>query len=324
MRDHSSLPEPLGDAFTVRIAKAHGVGKGRLRGDDLRAPFHGVRMLGSFGPAEEVDDPYERQRRARVVRAAEYAPRLHTGHIFSHQTAASIWGAPLPLDLDEQWAPLAAADLALHVCAVGSVPLPRATGVTGHRSLISMTSVRTHDGFRVSSPAATWAAMGELRIADLIALGDFFCRRWRVGVGRRDSGRAPLATIEELTLAMNAGRRRGIARLRTAIELIREDSWSPRESQVRWILVDAGLPEPQLNVDVFDEFGAFLGCVDMVYPAEKVAVEYFGMLHGAQWARDVERLAALRAAGWTVIEVTSPLLQRPELLVRRVREALRR
>ncbi|MGM7698905.1 hypothetical protein [Microbacterium sp. A84] len=80
----------------------------------------------------------------------------------------------------------------------------------------------------------------------------------------------------------------------------------------------------ELNIDVFDESGLFLGCVDMVYPGEKVAIEYLGMLHGESWAQDVERLAALRAAGWTVIEATGPLLKRPAELVRRVSAALGR
>ncbi|QDZ16386.1 DUF559 domain-containing protein [Humibacter ginsenosidimutans] len=93
---------------------------------------------------------------------------------------------------------------------------------------------------------------------------------------------------------------------------------------MRFELVCAGLPEPELNVDVFDAAGRFLGCVDMLYREERVVIEYLGMLHGASWARDVERLAALRAAGWTVIEVTAPLLSDTVELVRRVRVALGR
>ena len=99
---------------------------------------------------------------------------------------------------------------------------------------------------------------------------------------------------------------------------------SPRESLVRCLLVDAGLGEPLLNLDVRDDTGRFLGCVDMAYPEQKVAIEYHGMLHGATWAADVERIAALRAAGWVVIEVTAPLLRTPETLIRRVATALRR
>ncbi|MDT0158146.1 hypothetical protein Q9R19_10970 [Microbacterium sp. ARD32] len=91
---------------------------------------------------------------------------------------------------------------------------------------------------------------------------------------------------------------------------------------MRVILVTAGLPEPELNIDVFDDRGRFLGCADMVYPEARVIVEYHGMPHGPQWAQDVERIGAFRAAGWDVIDVTSPLVNRPEELVKRVRRAL--
>ncbi len=319
------LPHELGAAFTVRDARAFGVGRRRLRGSDLRAPFHGVRIAAGEAPAaaDPDADPFARQRLERIARARDYAPRLHTGHFFSHHTAAAIWGGPLPIELDAQGTPAAGAHLTLHVCARGPVPLPRAAGVTRHRTRDDYTSIREHEGFRVSSPAATWASLGALSTPQLVALGDYFCRRWRPGIGRRDVGREPLATVDDLRAAAEAGRRIGAMRLRAALERIREDAWSPRESQLRCLLVDAGLPEPQLNVDVFDETGRFLACVDLAYLRERVAVEYHGLHHGAQWALDVERAAALRAAGWTVIEVTYPLLRDPGRLAHRVAAALR-
>ncbi|WP_435747658.1 hypothetical protein [Microbacterium sp. PMB16] len=324
----SELPDDLEPAFSTSTARLLGVSRGRLRATDLHAPFHGIRVKparpASDSDASEADiaDPYERQRRARIARARVYDARLHTGHFFSHQTAASIWGAPLPLEFDDRGQIAEDEGLALHVSASGGIPFPRASGVVGHRTLASLTSVRMHDDLRVTSPAATWVSLGTLPLFDLVALGDYFCRRWREGYGRPRAGHPPLATIEDLGQALAAGRRRGAKRLRTALESVREDSWSPRETRVRCLLVAAGLPEPQLNVDVFDESGQFIGCIDMVYPDQLVAIEYLGMLHDHRWAQDVERLAALRAAGWTVIEVTAPLLRRPEELVRRVARAL--
>ena len=319
--------DQFGELFSVSTARLHGVSRGRLRRADLIAPFHGVRLrkdaAGPLTHAADDADPYQRQRTARVAQARIYSARLHAGHFFSHQTAASIWGAPLPLDMDRDGKVIDGAELPLHVSASGFVPFPRARGVVGHRTLQSLTAVEMHDGLRVTSPAATWVSLGALPIRDLVALGDFFCRRWRAGHGRRNVGRAPLTTVEELRELLAAGRRRGAARLRAALDLIREDAWSPRESLVRVILVTAGVPEPELNVDVHDDRGRFIACVDLAYPEQRVAIEYMGMLHGATWAADVERLAALRAAGWTVIEVTAPLLRRPEELTRRVSVALR-
>ena len=84
----------------------------------------------------------------------------------------------------------------------------------------------------------------------------------------------------------------------------------------------AGLPEPALNHDIYDEHGRFLGCVDLAYPELRVAIEYHGLIHAGNYAEDVERIAALRAAGWTVIEVTHALYSQPEELLRRIRRAL--
>jgi very-short-patch-repair endonuclease len=323
MEHREPLPDGLPEDFPVWLARAHGVTRGRLRQRDLDAPFFGARLRRHEAADIDADDPYAHQRLLRVERARQYAPRLHTGHYFSHQTAAAVWEAPLPLEFTPHGEVAGAADLELHVSAFGHIPFPRATGVRGHRTMLRLTEVTEHDGLRVSSPAATWASLGVLPLFDLVALGDFFCRRWREGRGRPHAGRPPLSTIEDLRRMLGAGRRRGADRLRAALGMIREDAWSPRESLVRCMLVEARLPEPELNTDVYDERGMFLGCVDLAYPREKVAIEYLGMLHGERWAQDVERLARLRAAGWAVIEVTSPLLKRPHDLVARVTAALK-
>lgn len=328
MGRRQELPDGFGGAFSVRIARATGISHSRLRGQDLHTPFHGVRIPPGAPEATAIADagaernPYERQRLARIAQARLYAPRLHFGHHFSHETAASLWGAPLPLELTDREQIAEAEDLTLHVSATGAVPFPRASGIKGHRTLSSLTSVYEGGGIRVSSPAATWVSLGTLPLFDLVALGDYFCRQWRTGYNRPDAGRPALSTVNELRGMLEAGRRHGAARLRQSLEFIREDSWSPRESRVRCILGAAGLPEPELNVDIFDEHGRFLACGDMVYRPQRVVIEYHGMLHGDQWAKDVERVARLRAAGWQVIEVTSPLLRTPEELVRRVSAAL--
>lgn len=97
------------------------------------------------------------------------------------------------------------------------------------------------------------------------------------------------------------------------------------ETWTRLTLVDAGLPEPVLDHDVFDDVGRFLGRVDLAYPGLRVAIEYEGSHHrlGNQWEGDVDRYAGLKAAGWRVIRVTRTMLFRhPELLVQRVRSAV--
>ena len=316
------LPPHLGDIFSLREAHLAGVGRGRLSGGDLERPFPAVRRRTSSGPTPKSENPYERQRRARVAAAQAYAHRMLEKQHISHESAAALWGGPLPLRRTDAGAVADASELGVHVTTIGAGPLARASGVVRHRGHPARTVTTELDGIRLATPATTWASLGTLPFFDLVALGDFFCRVWRPGHGRPTPERPPLATIADLGAAIGAGRRVGIRRLREAVPVIREDSWSPRESRVRCILVGAGLPEPELNVDIFSD-GVFLGCGDLVYAQRRVLVEYHGMLHGVQWAADVERASALRAAGWTVIDVTAPLLARPDELVRRVRAALR-
>ncbi|MFS0854639.1 hypothetical protein [Microbacterium sp. 179-I 3D4 NHS] len=315
MRRPAPIPPEWGSAFGVAQARDAGVGRGRLRHPRFERPFRGVRVLPGIDPP--VDDPYERQARARLAAARAWLPRMRETQFFSHETAAAIWGAPLPLVAEEH------PGFPVQASVFGEQPLPREPNVAAHRASALTTAVVARGSVRVASPASTWASLGRLPLFDLVALGDFFCREWRSGVGRRQAGRTPLATRDQLRSAIEAGRRVGNPRLRRALDLIREDSWSPRETRVRCILIREGLPEPELNVDVFDDDGRFLACLDLAYPARKAAVEYHGMLHASTYPADVERLARLRAAGWTVIEVTAPLLATPGVLAARVRDALR-
>lgn len=311
------LPDRLGAVFSVAQAREAGVRKGRLRGSDLSRPFLGVRSTADIPPQADAprrDWVGERERMLDFARA--YATRMRDTEFFCHETAALIWGTPLPLS----WRPGP-----LDVGVLGpDVSLPRTAGVRGRRLSPRMTGLALCRGLPVTDPETTWAGLGQWRLPDSVALGDYLCRVWRAGVGRPDAGRPPLATPEGLGEALRAGRRRGAPTLRESLALVRCDSWSPRETECRLSLLRRGLPEPELNVDVFDEHGAFLACVDMAYPAHRVAVEYHGRLHAETYAQDVERIARLRASGWIVIEASAAVLSADHILAGRVREALRR
>lgn len=233
---------------------------------------------------------------------------------FSHQTAALIWGAPLPETTDRF----------PHVSVFTGAAAPRTTGVHGHRVGPGMARIVTRDGLRVTSPASTWAMLGQLGRYDLVAGGDYFARVWRAeGYYRVNAGMAPLASVPQLVAAVGAGRRVGIDALRRALPLIRTDAWSRPETWTRLVIVDAGLPEPVLNSDQYDAYGAHLACIDLAYPEHKVAIEYQGQHHGARYVRDIERIERLRSEGWIVVQVTAQLLfENPAELVRRVRNAL--
>ncbi|MDQ0726321.1 hypothetical protein [Microbacterium sp. W4I20] len=328
MNPAGQLPSELGANFSIAEAREAGVAPSRLRANDLVTPFRGARRRlfdttasDAAAESDDRDGPHAIRRDLLRAGARDYAPRMHPEHFFTSETAAALWGGPLPLPRSREREP--SAPPPVHVGVFGTGSLPRIPGVVGHRMRPATISVCELGGSRITTPASTWASLGSLPLHDLVALGDYFCRIWRVGYGRPDAGRSPLATVDELRAATGSGRRVGVRRLREAVELVRTDSWSPRESKVRCVLLDARLPEPRLNIDVFDEEGRFLACVDLAYPDLKVAIEYHGLLHSATYARDVERIARLRAAGWIVLEVTAELLGRPDDLVARVRAAIR-
>lgn len=309
------LPSSLDTSFSVRDALRAGVTPKRLRGHDLTAPFWGSR---SVVLAEEPNFPDE----AIVKSALRYRPIMGQNQFFSHVTAAVLWGLPLPADV--LWPVVRRG---LDVAVFTPARHPRRRGIRGHEVHPASAHVVEHPGHgvRLTSPASTWAALGAtLHDAyDLIAVGDAAVRE---PMFRNDP--PPLATVHQLGAAVSAHRRVGRPVLREALPRIRTRSGSPRETWCRLVLVDAGLPEPELNFDVRDPRGRVIACVDLAYPAARVAIEYEGEHHlfaPEQWARDLARHEALAAAGWFVIRVSAAhLAEGAAALVNRVRGALAR
>lgn len=130
---------------------------------------------------------------------------------------------------------------------------------------------------------------------------------------------------EVAVLASRYPGRRGIARARRALELFDSGAQSPKESWLRVVLIQAGLPRPQTQIPVRDEFGGPVAYLDMGWEDVKVAVEYDGQQHRndrRQYSWDVRRLEMLERLGWIVIRVLAG--DRPAEVVGRVRAALAR
>ena len=102
------------------------------------------------------------------------------------------------------------------------------------------------------------------------------------------------------------------------------DSWSLRESEVRSLLVFAGLPTPESNVGaVAADDQTRIG--DLVYRRWGVVVEYEGEHHQldrAQYVKDIDRYASLRRDAVPYVQVTKEKLQRPRRVVLEVHDAL--
>ena len=78
---------------------------------------------------------------------------------------------------------------------------------------------------------------------------------------------------------------------------------SPKESWLRLVLIQAGLPRPQTQIPVLDEFGDAIAYLDMGWEDVKVAVEYDGEQHRSdrrQYTWDVRRSEMLERLGWIV------------------------
>jgi Protein of unknown function (DUF559) len=119
---------------------------------------------------------------------------------------------------------------------------------------------------------------------------------------------------------------RGIRRLRSVLKLVDGGAESPQESRVRLLLVGAGLPPPETQIEFTDEFGIARIRVDMGWRKWRVAVEYDGVQHWSdryQRSWDIDRIAMLEAMGWVVVRISAEMLSRPEVIIERVRGKLR-
>ncbi|MGV9800751.1 type IV toxin-antitoxin system AbiEi family antitoxin [Mycobacterium sp. NPDC003449] len=98
---------------------------------------------------------------------------------------------------------------------------------------------------------------------------------------------------------------RGLRRLGIALPLVDGGAESPRETWLRLLFVDAGLPRPCTQFVVVDEDGSYVRRLDMCWEEFKVA-EYDGEQHltsRRQYTLDVQVGRRLQRLGWHVIHV---------------------
>ncbi|MCR2826346.1 hypothetical protein [Microbacterium sp. zg.Y909] len=317
MPRRAPLPAELGDAFTVADAAAVGVSRKRLRRPDVEHPFHRVRMRRQ--PSDDGDAGMFSARRSDLrARVGAYALVMTDATFFCLHTAAVLHGYPLRMGPN---API-------HAAVHHPGRAPRGRGVHGHAVRPTLAEVTVVHGIRVTSPATTWAMLGaHLSVGELVAFGDALIRIPRHPGGFRPPSGPPLATLDQLSRALEAGRRVGAGRLREALPLLRTGSSSPAETAARLLLVDGGLPEPELDVDVFDASCRWIGCSELAYRVYRVAVEYEGDHHRTsrdQWNRDIAKYQAYAEVGWRVVRLTHELVdRRPHEVIRQVAAALR-
>lgn len=170
---------------------------------------------------------------------------------------------------------------------------------------------------KVTAPARTAFDVGRHTVSRVLAVQRLDALANATGVKAVDV---------EAVMAAHRGVR-GMLRLRRVLPLVDGGAESPPETVARLALIDAGLPAPRTQVEVFGRFGEFIARVDMAYEDVKVAIEYDGPQH---WTdplvrqRDIDKGVALADLRWHVIRVSSDLLyHRRGTYVHRVSTALR-
>lgn len=120
---------------------------------------------------------------------------------------------------------------------------------------------------------------------------------------------------------------RGIRHLISALDVVDGGAESPQETRTRLLLVGAGLPKPETQVEIRDSSGRFVARIDLGWRRWRVGVEYDGVHHWLderQRTRDIERSEELQQCYWQIVRVNSEQLRlRPHDVVARVRAALR-
>lgn len=305
----------LGPAFRTTDAHDSGWSRWSTRGVRMLQPTRGVRSL---EPLRGVGH-----------QAAAFALALPGDVVFSHTTAARLWGIPLPRGLQ--------ADADLHIMrGAARAPIER-TGTVSHRGL-ERRVIREVDGLRVTSLADTWcdliaASHRWIHLRDVVMVGDAVVEllqptRLRLEThplaepGTSDWWLDPVAAGCGVLLDRLRERRRfrGRRLALEAIQLVRPRVWSPAESHTRMVGVEVELPEPELNASIRYEGGGFvIGIGDLVWGRRKPARtrlvgEYQGRqsegvgIHReeeASRAADNERCERMRSQGWTVMEIYS-------------------
>lgn len=255
-------------------ARAAGLSRRRTRARDLVSPCHGVRATATMR-----DTLLDRLHALAAVTAA----------VVSHLSAALLWGFPLPVSL--------ANTAVVHLTTPPARRAVRRKDVVGHQLALAPEEIVAGIRVRCTSPLRTWFDLASmLSLDDLVIAGDFLLRR-----------RNPLATIQDLDMYL-AGKKGqpGYRNASRARALLRAGTDSPKETELRLLLVRHGLPEPHINAPIFDETGGWIEDPDMSYHREKVAIQYDGGHHAtpAQRRSDIFRDEKARDAGWRVVVLT--------------------
>jgi hypothetical protein len=190
------------------------------------------------------------------------------------------------------------------------------TGLIVHRAQLAPGEIKEVRGLRVTSPVRT--------AYDLARRGDLVERV--VAVDR-------LANVHrfspDLLLNFTARNRRARGNDLVPYVLAYADrrAGSPMETRLRMLIVQAGLPKPEVQWVVQDEYTHTAVWLDLAWPDHMIGIEYEGEGHTDpdQVLRDIARYTALVDKGWRIYRYTKlEILRRPALIVAQLTRARQR
>lgn len=216
----------------------------------------------------------------RVLEAAPLVPR---GGAVTGWAAVRWWtGSP--------WFDGTTPDGGLHPVAIvaPSVRVRSRAGVEVSEERLGRSDLRDRDGVVVARPGSAVSyevRRRTARVADAVACLDMAC------------GTDAVSLDELREVAAEQAGWTGVERLRQALDLADENSWSPQESRARLAWVGAGFPQPRCNGPLFDRSGRHLGTPDLLDPVAGVVAEYDGRVHLGRRLQDVRREDLFRDHG---------------------------
>ena len=127
------------------------------------------------------------------------------------------------------------------------------------------------------------------------------------------------ARLTDATALINYAKGRGGAKRLRLLAPLAAPAESPMETRLRWLLIQAGLPHPEVQTELCG--GAFRA--DLYYPQARLVLEYDGGNHRERLVEDDQRQNRLVTAGFHVLRFTATdVYRRPAAVVSDVRAAL--